>query len=97
MLIVLPLVLIWTQPVPDSELVAGALMESVPPLAPVVWLRLMTPLPTKTSCVPVTPVAPAVFPRLLAPALIAPAPRFGALITIVFELPESVILLPPDR
>ena len=44
---------------------------------PVDWERETGPVPTSTSCVPVIPVDPAVFPRLEKPALIAPAPRLG--------------------
>ena len=76
---------------------AATLIDNVPPLASVVWDRLTALVPTKTSRVPVMPVAPAVFPRLLAPPLNAPAPRFGALMMIVFELPDRVMLFPPLR
>ena len=63
---------------PENPPPPPPMMESVPPFAPVVCESVMLFEPTSTSCVPVIPVAPAVFPRLEAPALIAPAPRLGA-------------------
>ena len=61
-------------PVAESELVAGALIEIVPPFAPVVCEREIGPVPTNTSRVPVTPVFPAVFPSLDIPAENPPPP-----------------------
>jgi hypothetical protein len=66
--IVLPFTEMLTAPVADRLEVAGALIDTVPPFAPVVWDRLIGPVPTRTICVPVSPVAPSVFPPVETPA-----------------------------
>ena len=66
--IVEPFVEIEMPLTPTSEEVAGPRIETVPPFAPVVCDSDIAPDPTHTSCVPVIPVAPAVFPRFETPA-----------------------------
>ena len=59
---------ITTFDTPDNDDVAGALIEIVPPLAPVACDSEIGLEPTNTMRVPVTPVSPVVFPPVLTPA-----------------------------
>jgi hypothetical protein len=73
-------------------------MDTVPPLASVDWERDTMFVPASTKRVPVTPVEPAVFPRLDTPAEYpAPPPDGTEMTTEPPVTPTDAIPAPPKE